>query len=39
VAAPHSGLFRDLGCGQGTQVARLRRNGATHLQIAQADER
>ncbi|HYF06901.1 MAG TPA: transglycosylase [Acetobacteraceae bacterium] len=39
VTAPHSGLFRDLGCGQGTAVARLRRNGETHLQIAQADER
>ena len=39
VTAPHSGLFTELGCAEGATVARLRRNGETHLQIAQADER
>ena len=39
VTAPLSGLFSDRNCGGGAQVARLRRNGEAHLQIAQVGDR
>ena len=39
VTAPQSGLFSDLNCGSGAMVARLRRNGQAHYEIAEASAR